>query len=132
MSIPSEVSPGRWVEVVTTGELAIVIEVGPGDRVLLASGSGSRPRYHNVSASLLTLRPDCDGLPAPAWLAQARFSSHRQLILDRVVDELTYRSYVFNRRRSPDVPVERWYHVFSNADAFEARYQRECAEEEAS
>jgi hypothetical protein len=128
MSIPPELTPGRWVEIANTGELAIIVERGPDDRIMVANGHGNRPCYHNVSASRVVLRPDCDGQAAPPWLQNARFSPRRPLHLDRVIDELTYRSYVWNRRRSPEVSVERWTEVFSNAERLEERYQRELAE----
>lgn len=43
-----------------------------------------------------------------------------------IVDELTYRSYAHNRRMFPHVAPERWAVIFSNAEALEARYLREC------
>jgi hypothetical protein len=29
-----------------------------------------------------------------------------------IIDELILRSYIYNRQRSPDIPVERWAKVF--------------------
>lgn len=44
---------------------------------------------------------------------------------EQVADELTYRSYAFNRRTNPDVPVNRWMSIFSNVPEMEVRYQTE-------
>jgi len=45
--------------------------------------------------------------------------------INDVIDELTYRSYRFNRDSSPDVTPEKWGLVFGNVPEMEARYQRE-------
>lgn len=44
-----------------------------------------------------------------------------------LIDELTYRSYRWNRQRRPDIPAEKWQRVFGPAAAIllEARYQKE-------
>lgn len=46
-----------------------------------------------------------------------------------IVDELTYRSYVWNRQQSPLVTLQQWRRVFERADVWEARYQQERAEQ---
>ncbi len=40
----------------------------------------------------------------------------------RFIDELTYRCYVYNRQRSPEIPPEDWVLVFPTAYEMEARY----------
>jgi len=42
-----------------------------------------------------------------------------------LIDELTYRSYSYNRLRSPEIPAEHWRKVFSNADNMEKRFKAE-------
>jgi hypothetical protein len=42
----------------------------------------------------------------------------------RLVDELTYASYKFNRERSPNIAPERWARIFPEAVALEKRFQR--------
>lgn len=42
-----------------------------------------------------------------------------------IADELTYRSYASNRRRSPWIAPERWARVYENAAEMERRYQQE-------
>ena len=43
-----------------------------------------------------------------------------------IVDELTYRSYAENRRRSPDISPERWAKVFGvGAVQMEERFHSE-------
>ena len=43
-----------------------------------------------------------------------------------VVDELTYRSYAWNRRRSPGISPERWAKVFGESAAqMEHRFAKE-------
>jgi hypothetical protein len=42
-----------------------------------------------------------------------------------LIDELTYRSYSYNRQRSLEIPAEHWRKVFSNADNMEKRFQTE-------
>jgi hypothetical protein len=42
-----------------------------------------------------------------------------------LIDELTYRNYSYNRKRSPEIPAEKWRKVFSNADKMEKRFQAE-------
>lgn len=45
---------------------------------------------------------------------------------EAAVDELTYRSYAYNRDRSPEIPADRWRRVYADwAAAFELRYQQE-------
>ena len=44
----------------------------------------------------------------------------------QIVDELTYRSYSFNRQRSPEIAPERWAKVFGpSAEGMEIRYRVE-------
>lgn len=45
-----------------------------------------------------------------------------------IVDELIYRSYRYNRLRTPDIKPEQWKAVFSNVDAMEDRLQKELKE----
>jgi hypothetical protein len=40
-----------------------------------------------------------------------------------VIDWLMYRSYEFNRDRSPHVEAERWRAIYLSADTFEKIYQ---------
>ena len=43
-----------------------------------------------------------------------------------IVDELTYRSYAFNRQRSPEITPERWEKVFGpSAARMEEKFQNE-------
>ena len=45
---------------------------------------------------------------------------------EQIVDELTYRSYAYNRERSPEVSPERWEKVFGpQAKQMEMRLQAE-------
>lgn len=47
-----------------------------------------------------------------------------------IIDELTYRSYRWNRQLTPDVKAERWELIFGpQAIDMEARFQRERHEE---
>lgn len=45
------------------------------------------------------------------------------MIAEDIVDELIYRSYVYNRERFPDQTPERWSTVYDNVPAMERRYQ---------
>ena len=45
-----------------------------------------------------------------------------------IVDALTYRNYVYNRQRSPDITPEQWGKIYKNVEALEAKYQKELAE----
>lgn len=52
--------------------------------------------------------------------------AHRLLNPGSMVDELTYASYVSNRKYSPSVTPERWERLFgSTVPAMEERFQRE-------
>jgi hypothetical protein len=42
-----------------------------------------------------------------------------------LIDELTYRSYKYNRERSPEIPARQWKVLFTNADIFEQKLQIE-------
>lgn len=42
-----------------------------------------------------------------------------------ILDELTYRSYAYNRDIAPDIAPERWARLFADAEALERRYQSE-------
>ena len=42
-----------------------------------------------------------------------------------LIKELSYKSYRYNRERSPDIDPKSWALVFIDAAEFEARYQRE-------
>ena len=46
---------------------------------------------------------------------------------DELLDELTYRSYKYNRDRSPEISAKSWAHVFVDAEKYERRYQEEKA-----
>lgn len=48
---------------------------------------------------------------------------------DTLVDELTYRNYRWNRKQSPQIPVEWYKKVLPNVEAMEKRYQWELANE---
>ena len=43
----------------------------------------------------------------------------------RVIEDLTYASYRYNRTQAPAIPPERWRAVFVEADKLEQRYQAE-------
>ena len=45
--------------------------------------------------------------------------------MSRVIDELTYFNYVFNRQRSPGIAPERWAKVYEGAAQLEERFNRE-------
>ena len=47
------------------------------------------------------------------------------MIITEVVDELTYRNYVFNRQNRPDIQPERWAAIYPDAENMEKRYQQE-------
>lgn len=50
------------------------------------------------------------------------------LTLDDLVDSLTYISYATQRDLAPHITPETWAKYFDNAEAMEARYQREPKE----
>lgn len=41
-----------------------------------------------------------------------------------VIDWLMYRSYEFNRSRTPHIEPERWRNIYYNAETYEKIYQR--------
>ncbi len=41
----------------------------------------------------------------------------------KLVDELTYICYKYNRERSPDITPDQWGKIFANVDLLEQRYQ---------
>ncbi len=43
----------------------------------------------------------------------------------KLVDELTYTCYKYNRERSPDITPERWGRIFADVELLEQRYQSE-------
>jgi hypothetical protein len=45
--------------------------------------------------------------------------------LKEFIDELIYRSYKYNRQRSPEIPAEKWKTIFQNATEMENRLQSE-------
>ena len=45
--------------------------------------------------------------------------------VEQTVDELTYRSYAFNRRQFPKVSPERWRTIFPDQQTLEERFCRE-------
>jgi len=45
-----------------------------------------------------------------------------------VANELIYRSYVAQRKHSPEIAPERWSAIFENVEAMEQRYQEELFE----
>ena len=48
-----------------------------------------------------------------------------------IVGDLTYRSYAYNRDRSPDITPEQWKTVFGpKVDIMERRYQQELSDRE--
>lgn len=54
--------------------------------------------------------------------------SRNQLQLDGeaiVVDWLMYRSYAFNRARSPHIQPDRWRKLYYNAETYEKIYQNQ-------
>lgn len=42
---------------------------------------------------------------------------------EMIIDELTYRSYAYNRDRFPEINPQRWTTIYPHADAMERRYQ---------
>lgn len=53
--------------------------------------------------------------------------STKQLDVDGatiVIDWLMYRSYEFNRTRSPEIDPKRWRSLYYNAETYEKIYQR--------
>lgn len=40
-----------------------------------------------------------------------------------IVDELTYRSYSYNRERFPEITPQRWVTIYPSAEAMERRFQ---------
>jgi hypothetical protein len=51
--------------------------------------------------------------------------------MDDLISELTYRSYKYNRERSPEITIEGWDIVFTpKTEELEARYQKERGENE--
>jgi hypothetical protein len=64
-------------------------------------------------------------------LYQYDILAHPDPQVRRVVDELVYRSYRFNRGYDPSISPERWAHPRAfgpQAIEFEKRYQRELLE----
>jgi hypothetical protein len=51
--------------------------------------------------------------------------------ISEIIDVLTYRSYRFNRLRSPDRTPEQWAKVYDDAAVLEMQFQAElgCGEE---
>lgn len=49
-------------------------------------------------------------------------------VIDQAPDELTYRSYAFNRQQFPKTAPERWARIFPNQSALEERFRREAWE----
>ena len=47
------------------------------------------------------------------------------MTIEHVVNEMVYRSYTHQRRLAPDVPAAEWAALFTEAEAFEVRYQAE-------
>lgn len=43
----------------------------------------------------------------------------------KVIDELTYASYAFNRKHSPAITPEKWGTIFDNVLLLEERFQKE-------
>lgn len=48
--------------------------------------------------------------------------------LGEMLDDLTYRSYSYNRSLSPNIKPWQWARIFPDAAALEARYQQELME----
>jgi hypothetical protein len=44
----------------------------------------------------------------------------------QIADELTYRSYRYNRERFPEIPPERYVMAYPNGAELEKRYQAEA------
>lgn len=42
-----------------------------------------------------------------------------------LVDELTYRNYMYNRGLAPEITPEQWEDVYGETAAMEERYQKE-------
>ena len=47
------------------------------------------------------------------------------MTIGELLNELIYRSYAYNRRRSLEIPPEKWAIIFSNADELERQFQEE-------
>lgn len=46
---------------------------------------------------------------------------------EQIVDELTYRCYVHNRRSCPEITASEWAKCWPGADKLEAKYKTELA-----
>lgn len=46
---------------------------------------------------------------------------------EQIVDELSYRCYVHNRRSCPQITAEEWAKCWPGAEKLEAKYQTEIA-----
>lgn len=44
-------------------------------------------------------------------------------VMDEEINWLMYRSYEFNRQRSPHIPIESWRKIYYNAETYERIYQ---------
>lgn len=42
-----------------------------------------------------------------------------------LIDELTYRSYAYNRLRSPDISPERWSKIYGDTKLMEIKFHNE-------
>lgn len=51
-----------------------------------------------------------------------------QLLRMQIVDELTYRSYAWNRTLKPEITPTQWMAGFYNVSAMEQRYQHDVKE----
>lgn len=75
---------GKRVEIAATARQAIVVNVAPTGAVLIRS-CAKKGGYLWVDAASLIRRADCDRLPEPEWLQQARASRRPPLVLFHVL-----------------------------------------------
>lgn len=147
-------SVGKWAAK-HPGEHAVIVIKAAGTAVLCrdAGDRGTRAgssHYGWYALESLTRREDWDGRRLPNWLQDAidkyrgncRVSNDlRNAVMAHVspeytefaltpadvLDALIYRSYVAQRRLSPEVEPARWARIFDDVEAMEARYQEDLA-----
>lgn len=44
---------------------------------------------------------------------------------EKLVDELIYRSYSYNRKLNPEIPADKWALIFPNATELENKFRME-------
>lgn len=148
-------SVGKWASK-TPGDLPVILIALKGTAVLArdAGDRGVRGRtshYGWYALGDLTRRPEWDARRLPNWLAEVidRYRATGKVSADLrdavmahvapnytsyaltpadVLAETVYRSYVAQRRLSPEIAPERWAAIFDDVEAMERRYQEELFE----